>query len=163
MTSRRRFFAVNRRQAGFTLIELLIVMTIIGVLMGIAYPNYQSYLVKTRRADAQSALTGFANAMERYYTQNNSYVGAGTVDDANGVNNIGAPAIYPTQSPIDGNSKHYDLTIEAATMTTYTLRATPISPGPQASDGYLELLSTGARRWDRNNMSGIEADENTWD
>lgn len=163
MSNRRGFIAVNRRQAGFTLIELLIVMSIIGILMAIAYPNYQAHLVKTRRADAQAALTGFANAMERYYTQNNSYVGAGTVDDADGVNNVGAPTIFPTQSPIDGNAKHYDLTIEAATMTTYTLRAAPISPG-QASDGYLELLSTGARRWDRNNDTDTDdAKENLWD
>jgi type IV pilus assembly protein PilE len=163
MLNRRRFFAVNRRQAGFTLIELLIVMTIIGILMGIAYPNYQSYLVKTRRADAQSALTGFANALERHYTQNNSYLGAGTDANTDGVAaSIGVPTIYPSQSPIDGTTKYYNLRIMAATMTTYTLRATPI--GAQASDGYLELLSTGARRWDRNNDTDTDdANENRWD
>jgi type IV pilus assembly protein PilE len=148
----------RNRTTGFTLIELVTVVAIIGILAAIAYPNYTAHLAKTRRADAQAALTGFANAMERYYTQNNSYLGA-----AVGGADTGAPVatLYPSQSPLDGNTKYYNLTIAAATATGFTLRATPI--GAQASDGYLELLSTGARRWDRNNMSGIEAGENTWD
>jgi type IV pilus assembly protein PilE len=40
---------------------------------------------------------------------------------------IGAPRIYPTQAPLDGATKYYDLTIPAATATSYTLQAAPIA------------------------------------
>jgi type IV pilus assembly protein PilE len=154
--------SVKQRQTGFTLIELMIAIMVIGILIAIAYPNYMSHLVKTRRSDAQSTLTSFANTMERYYTQNNSYLGAGTDANTNGdLSSAGAPTIFPTQSPIDGNTKYYNLTIEDSTATSYILRATPI--GLQASDGYLELLSTGQRRWDRNNDTDTnDTDENSW-
>lgn len=141
----------NNRAQGFSLIELMIVVVVIGALAAIAVPNYQVYLVKTRRADAQGVLVSFANAMERYYTENNTYIGA-----AAGGANTGAPAAATfgfTQAPIDGTTKYYNLTIGAATGTTYTLRATPI--GAQVGDGYLELLSNGARRWDKNALGVI--------
>jgi type IV pilus assembly protein PilE len=41
---------------GFTLTELLVVIAIIGVLSSIAYPNYQSYMLKAQRADAKTEL-----------------------------------------------------------------------------------------------------------
>lgn len=144
---------------GFTLIEVMIVVAIIGILAALAYPAYQSHMKKTRRADAQGALMGFANAMERYYTENGVYTGA-----AAGGSDTGAPTVFPTQAPVDGSNKFYDLTIAAATDTTYTLRATPISSGAQDGDGLLELDHTGARRWDKND-DGDTADsgEDSWE
>ena len=80
----------------------------------------------------------------------------------------GPPSIYSTQSPIDGGTPYYNLTIQVATATTYTLWATPINA--QAGDGILELDSTGARRWDWDNSTsppalivGTEADEDCWE
>ena len=127
---------------GFTLIELMIVVAIIGILAAIAYPSYQSSVEKARRSDAQGALLGLANAMERHFTANNSYLGAGSP-------NTGSPSIYPNEVPMDGSTKFYDLTIAAATASTYTLRATP--KNGQAGNGILELTSTGIRTWDKDN------------
>lgn len=45
-----------KNSGAFTLIELLIVMAVIVILASIAYPSYQSYLVKMRRSDAQGEL-----------------------------------------------------------------------------------------------------------
>ncbi len=61
---------------------------------------------------------------------------------------------------MDGTNAYYNLTIEAATGTTFTLRATPINV--QAGDGYLELDHTGAQRWDADNNNTIISSENTW-
>jgi len=132
--------AVDR---GFTLIELMIVVAIVGILAAIAYPSYQSSVEKSRRSDAQAALTAFSAAMERYYTDNgNSYLGAAASNA-----DTGAPAIFPTEAPLEGSTKFYNLTIESAARTTYELRATP--KGAQAGDGVLRLFSNGVREWNK--------------
>ncbi|MEX2475647.1 type IV pilin protein [Marinobacter sp.] len=141
-------------QKGVTLIELMIVVVIIGIIATIAYPSYSEHVRKTKRSDGQGALMGLAGAMERHYASNNSYEGA-----AAGGADTGAPGIYPDEAPLDGNQKYYDLTIQSVNATSFTLRAAP--KGAQAGDGMLELDSTGARRWDREN-DGFGADDNTW-
>lgn len=148
-------FKVRSSQTGFTLIELMIVVAIIGIIATIAYPNYIEYVDRARRSDAQGALTGLSGAMERFYASNNTYQGAAAAGA-----DTGAPAIYPDEAPLDGSQKYYDLTIQAAGASSYTLRATP--KGGQVGDGTLELDSSGARRWDRDNAGGFGADENTW-
>lgn len=142
-------------QAGFTLIELLIAVSIVAILAAIALPSYQNSIKKARRADAQGVLVSFANVMERRFTANSTYVG---LADADGVP---LPAVFPSEAPLDGATKYYNLTINAATATTYTLRAAP--KGAQAGDGILELDHTGARRWDRDNSGAFAAAENCWD
>jgi type IV pilus assembly protein PilE len=113
-----------KQQKGITLIELMIVVAIIGILVSVAYPAYTQQVQKSRRADCTGALAGLANAMERYFTANNTYVGA-SLGNATG-------NIYPAVCPIDGGTPFYNLAITATTVTSYTLRATPV--GPQASD-----------------------------
>ena len=125
---------------GFTLVELMIAVAILGILAGIAYPSYQDSVRKSRRADAQGALLGFANAMERYFTVNNSYLGA----------------------PVDGGTPYYNLIISAAASNAYTLQATPINS--QAGDGFMQISGTGVRGWDRNDDGDtLDANENSWD
>jgi type IV pilus assembly protein PilE len=124
---------MRNSQNGFTLIEVLIVVAIIGILAMIAIPAYQDQVTKARRGDAQAALLSLSNAMERYYTQNNTFAGAA----------LGDGGIFPDESPVDGSSKFYDLSIDAASATGYTIQATP--KNNQASDGCLEMTSIGSR------------------
>jgi type IV pilus assembly protein PilE len=133
--------------AGFSLIELMVAVAIVGILATVAYPSYQNHVQRTRRADAQGALMGLAGALERHFTVNNTYLGA-----AAGGGNTGAPAIYPTEAPLDGNTKYYDLRIDddpAPTVSSYTILAIP--KGAQAGDacGTLSLTHTGVRGADQ--------------
>lgn len=133
--------------SGFTLVELMVVVVIISLLAMVAVPSYNTSVSKSRRADAQSSLSNFANTMEQYFTENGTYLGAaGTVDTPT---DVGAPWIFPTATPVDGESKFYNLKIQAASAGSYTLRATPINA--QEEDGILEITSTGIHRWDKNN------------
>ena len=153
----------RKGNSGFSLIELMIAVAIVGILAAIAYPSYLNFIVDARRTDGQEALLGFANAMERFKTANMTYVGAGT---AGGGNATGSPAAttFPAQAPLDGGDKYYDLTITAADSLSYTLRATPIAGTSQATDGLMEISSTGVRRWDQNNDGDTtDSGENSWD
>ncbi|TVT35889.1 MAG: prepilin-type N-terminal cleavage/methylation domain-containing protein [Marinobacter vinifirmus] len=139
---------------GFTLIELMIVVAIIGILAAIAFPSYQNYVTKTRRADAQAALTGFATAMERYYTDNrNTYEGA-----AEGGADSGKPRreVFLSEAPLDGATKYYDLRIVALKPSnrhrnSYTLEATP--KNAQTGDGVLRLFSNGTREREKDGVT----------
>jgi type IV pilus assembly protein PilE len=133
-----------KQSKGFTLIELMIVVAIVGILAAIAYPSYQEQIRSSRRGDCAGALAGLANAMERFYTTNNTYVGAAVGGGANGAPN---PLVlnYPATCPLDGGTAPtYNLTI-AATASTYTLSAAPV--GTQAADtcGTLTLTNTGSK------------------
>jgi type IV pilus assembly protein PilE len=120
---------------GFTLVEIIMVIAIIAIIGAFALPAYQNNVMKSRRVDAQGALMGLANAMERYYSQNNTYENA----------TLGNAGIFPDQSPLDGSTKYYNIALASATATAYTATATPI--GSQAGDGQLSLDSTGTREW----------------
>lgn len=130
----------NIRQAGFSLIELMIVVLILGILAAFAYPSYRDNVLDSRRAECSGTLSALANAMERFYSVNGSYLGA-----AAGGANTGAPAVFGAACPADGGDATYNLTIAAATASTFQLQAAPV--GPQADDdcGTLSLTNTGLK------------------
>lgn len=66
------------RSRGFTLIEIMITVLIVGVLAAIALTSYQRNVVETRRKAATACLIEAAQAFERFYTTNLTYVGADT-------------------------------------------------------------------------------------
>jgi type IV pilus assembly protein PilA len=62
-------------EKGFTLIELLVVILIIGILAAIALPSFINQRSKATDASAKSNARTSQEAMETYYTDNQTYVG----------------------------------------------------------------------------------------
>jgi type IV pilus assembly protein PilE len=153
---------MHRKITGFSLLELLIALVIAAIITSIAVPSYINQIGKTRRKDAQSALMGLAQAMERHFTEKSTYASAANGDPTSDVNGVPPESnVYSSEAPLDGSNKYYDLRITAATSGAYTLRAIP--KNGQAGDGILELSSTGVRRWDKNGDGDtIDSGENSW-
>lgn len=125
----------NPSPRGFTLIELLIVVTVIGILATIAYPSYQDYIRKNRRAGIQSFMVQLAAKQEQYVLDAREYASG-----ASAVTTLGL-TVPPTLQT------YYDFTTVPITATTaplaFTITATAI--GAQSVDGNLTLDSTGAK------------------
>ena len=123
-----------RLSRGFTLIELMVTMVIAAILLSIAIPAYNLYVLKSHRTDAKSALVDLASLEERYFSTQNTYTSnpsqlgytAGAVPFTVGsgyyqINNITATLPIAPTSPTT-----------AGTPATYTISA--IAIGTQVQD-----------------------------
>ncbi|MBT8050804.1 MAG: prepilin-type N-terminal cleavage/methylation domain-containing protein [Gammaproteobacteria bacterium] len=63
---------------GITLIELMIVLVIVAILLGLAYPSYVDYVRKSKRGDAQQALMNWSVNQEIWRSNHPTY--ASTTD-----------------------------------------------------------------------------------
>ena len=62
-------------QKGFTLIELMIVVAIIGILAAIAIPNFLTYQMKSRQAEAKTNLQAIKTSEVAFNAERGCYIG----------------------------------------------------------------------------------------
>jgi len=137
---------LDSKYKGFTLIELMIVVAVIGILAAIAYPSYQDYLMRSRRADAKAGLLSLQLAQEKYRASCVQY--ATTINSAS-ANYSCATGNYTLTHATTSPDQHYNLSVvtSTATGTTYTLRATRNSTGLQSNDkcGDFQITQPGIK------------------
>lgn len=126
---------------GFTLVELMIVVVIVGILFGVAYPSYQNSIRRSDRSEAKAELMNVAQRMEKCRTAYGRYD-----SDSCGVymEMKGAATITSTGK---GFYSVDFATASAVTLTTYRLTAAAIKT-PQTKDTdctELTLTNTGVK------------------
>ena len=130
-------------QSGFTLVELMIVVVIVGILASVAYPGFQQYLLRAKRAEARNMIVQMATQQERYYSNNNNY---GTLTD------LGLAATTKSEN------NNYVMTIDTLGSDNQTFRiiATP--------SGFTDTKCTAIRMTNTGQKShtGSGSDEDCW-
>lgn len=144
---------------GFSLIELLVALAILAIATAVALPIYNAYGVRAERTGIQADLLRCAQGMERHANVAMDYEGA--VDtDGDGVGDASTGLVSRNICEVDSSA--YTVTVHAADAARFVLRARAVqADSPVGRDGMLELESTGARRWDRNNDGDFDDDGET--
>ena len=70
------------REAGFTLVEMLVVITIIGLIMGLVGPRVLTYLSEAKVKTARIQIESLSAAVDLYYLDNGHYPAPGEGLDA---------------------------------------------------------------------------------
>ena len=122
----------TRQQTGFTLIELMIVVAIIGILAAIAYPSYEQYIIKTKRADMMSEMQNIASIIQSRKLAQGSY--SNTLK-------AGLEGNYPQQG-----TALYTVAITPDPLTfEWIITAKPITGTQMANDGEMSTNYIGIK------------------
>jgi general secretion pathway protein G len=109
-TGEPRPAAARDRERGFTLIEMIIVFTLIGILVGLALPEYKYSLRKARETVLKTDLFEFRKLIGQYFNDKHKYPPSlrSLVDEG-----------YLRQIPIDPMTRSADTWLEIREQPNY--------------------------------------------
>ncbi|WNC73352.1 type IV pilin protein [Thalassotalea psychrophila] len=140
---------IYNKNNGFTLIELMIVVAIIGIIAGIAYPSFSDSMMKARRSDAKSAMLGLVLSQSKLRGSCATF--GGTIGAAN---NCGSSTVKGIATSENG---YYTLAISGAGGNAYTITAT--AQGVQAKDTGCTSLTLAVSA---SNPKGLKGPSSCW-
>lgn len=138
---RRPVLAFPLRARGFTLSELMVAMTIIGILLAVAAPSYNEYLVRARRGSAKAVLLEIASRQEQYAVSNRAFVDAATT----ALVESSLKMEIPSDAKIYYDFKTERQDVAGGTGNGFSATATPVAGGTQVADGVLSINQFGLK------------------
>ena len=127
--------SASRKKQGFTLIELLITIAIVAILAQVAYASYVKSIQQSYRYQAQQSMVELSQQLERYYSRNGVYSGAGATAG-------------------DYSDTHYTLSFSTLEDDEYEVTATPIAGQTSDDCGTLTLNHLGDTTSSTSSTSG---------
>jgi type IV pilus assembly protein PilE len=123
----------GHKQRGVTLIELMIVVVILALVAGFAYPSYMNYVVDTKRTAAASILLQVADRQQQFFMDNkrfsNDLTALGFTANPLVIADDGRP-----MADAGNSASTYSVALSNVTATTYTITAAPLN-AQAARDG----------------------------
>ena len=119
---------------GLTIIELMIVIVIIGILVGIVFPNMMRAKVESNHAFAKSTLNTMSKALEMYYNINAEY-------PANMEDLLTANPPYLNDDYFTTEYRGYNYTLVELHDSYYKIKASPVDDNTGVI--HFELITGG--------------------
>ena len=109
------FWKYFHNNAGFTLTELLVVLIIVGLLVVLAVPRFDSVVNRTKMTEAKLMLKQVYSLEDAYHMENDRY----TTD-------LAAIGFEQEQLKTDGGNARYRIEVTSATDTSFEATATSV-------------------------------------